>query len=68
MLANQSLMIHNLQHPDDKKELLTTEALELLTSPFELATYKNAIMEAMYKCTKRHIESEADPTKNPEAE
>ena len=36
------------------------DAVELLTSPFELAGYKEAIMEAMYKGTKRNIESEMD--------
>jgi len=64
LLANQSVLIHNLQHPDEKRELLTEETVELLTSPFDLAEYKNAIMEAMYKGTKRHIESENDPSKN----
>ena len=56
LLANQSVLIHNLQHPEDKKEPLTQDAVELLTSPFELAGYK----EAMYKGTKRNIESETD--------
>ena len=55
----------NLQHPEDKKEPLTQDAVELLTSPFELAGYKEAIMEAMYKGTKRNIESETD-SKNAE--
>ena len=38
--------------------------LELLTSPLELATYKEAIMEEMFKGTKRYIESEETETKN----
>jgi len=38
--------------------------VELLTSPFELADYKNAIMEAMYKGTKREVESEEEASKN----
>ena len=42
LLANQSVLIHNLQHPEDKKEPLTQDAVELLTSPFELAGYKEA--------------------------
>ena len=33
LLANQSVLIHNLQHPEDKKEPLTQDAVELLTSP-----------------------------------
>ena len=60
LLANQSILIHNLKSPKDKRDLLTEEALELLTSPFELAEYRSAIMEAMYKGSKREIESEDD--------
>lgn len=58
LLANQSILIHNLRNRDAKKELLTEEEIELLTTPFELAEYKNAIMASMMKGTKRHIESE----------
>ena len=64
LLANQSVLVYNLQNPNAKKELLTEESVELLTSPFELAEYKNAIMDAMYKGTKRHVESEDEPSKN----
>ena len=64
LLANQSVLVHNLQNPAKKRELLTEEAVELLTSPFELSDYKNAIMDAMYKGTKRNIESEEDSSKN----
>ncbi|MFY9395486.1 MAG: hypothetical protein WAP12_01995 [Saccharofermentanales bacterium] len=60
LLANQSVLIHNLQNPSEKRELLTEEAVELLTSPLELGEYKNAIMEAMYKGTKHHVESEEE--------
>ena len=60
LLANQSVLVHNLQNPEDKRELLTEEALELLTSPLELATYKESIMEAMFKGAKREVESEDD--------
>mgnify|MGYP007108747755 FL=1 len=60
LLANQPILIHNLRDPADKLELLTTEVVELLTSPYDLAAYKNAIMEAMSKGTKRNIESEKD--------
>lgn len=57
LLANQSVLIHNLQNAE-KRELLTEEAAELLTSPYDLANYKNAIMEALMKGTKRYVESE----------
>ena len=63
LLANQSVLVYNLQNKD-KKELLTEETVELLTSPFELAEYKNAIMDAMYRGTKRHVESEEEASKN----
>jgi len=63
LLANQSILVHNLKHKDDKRELLTEEMVELLTVPADLATYKSAIMDALLKGTKRNIESEAD-TKN----
>ena len=63
LLANQSVLVYNLQNKD-KKELLTEETEELLTSPFELAEYKNAIMDAMYRGAKRHVESEEEPSKN----
>lgn len=64
LLANQSVLVHNLKNPSKKRELLTEEAVELLTSPFELSDYKNAIMDAMYKGTKRNVESEDEPSKN----
>ncbi|WP_414734005.1 hypothetical protein [Acetobacterium carbinolicum] len=57
LLANQSILIHNLQN-EEKKPLLTEDAVELLTTPMELADYKNAITEAMMRGTKRHVESE----------
>ncbi len=61
LLANQSILIHNLKHKDAPRDLLTEEMVELLTTPLDLAGYKAAITEALYKGTKRNIESEADP-------
>ena len=61
MLANQPIMIHNFQHKDEPKELLTEDMVELLTTPLDLAGYKVAITEALYNGTKRNIDSEADP-------
>lgn len=63
LLANQSIHIHNRLN-EEKKELLTEDDVELLTSPVEMATFKDAIMEAMFKGTKRYIESEEADTKN----
>ena len=58
LLANQPILIHNLKNKDAPRDLLTEEEVELLTSPLELAAYKNAITEAMFKGTARNIESD----------
>ena len=60
LLANQSILIHNLKNKNNPKDLLTEDEVELLTSPLELATYKNAITEAMFKGTVRNIMSESE--------
>lgn len=60
LLANQSILIYNLKHKDSPKDLLTEEEVELLTSPLELASYKNAITEAMLKGTARNVVSESE--------
>ena len=62
LLCNQSIEIYNLRN-SEKKPLLTEETVELLTSPGELAEYKDAITEAMLKGTKRNVES-VDTSKN----
>ena len=67
LLANQSILIHNLWN-EEKKTLLTEEIVELLTSPYDLAEYKNAIMTAMYRGSKREVISEEKETKNTSAE
>ena len=67
LLANQGIMIHNLKHKDAPRDLLTEEVVELLTSPLELASYKSAITEAMFRGTKRNIESEDSGSKNTKA-
>ncbi len=71
LLANQSIMIHNLKNPQEKRELMTEEAVELLTSPLELASYKQAITDAMLKGTARNVASapaEGASVKNETAE
>lgn len=67
LLVNQPILIHNLKHPEDKRRELTEEEVELLTSPKDLAGFKDAIMEAMLRGTKRNVESEADGSKNTQA-
>ncbi|MBQ3517975.1 MAG: hypothetical protein IJA31_01500 [Clostridia bacterium] len=61
LLANQSILIFNLKNKESPKPLLTEEEVEILTTPFEFAEYKTAITEALYKGTKRNIESENEP-------
>jgi hypothetical protein len=67
LLANQSILIHNMKNPHEKRELLTVETVELLTSPLELTSYKEALTEAMLKGTARNIASaqeNGDASKN----
>ena len=60
LLANQSILIHNLKDKEHPKELLKEDVVELLTTPLDLAGYKTALTEALYKGTKRNVESEKD--------
>jgi len=60
ILANQSILVYNLKHKDTGKELLTEDDVEILTTPADLAEYKEAIMTALYKGVKRNVESEVD--------
>ena len=58
LLANQSTLVYNIKHKDAPKELLTEDEVEILTSPIDLAEYKEAIMNALYKGAKRNVVSE----------
>ena len=63
LLANQAILIHNFQHRDDKagqKELLTEEEIELMTTPYDLGHYKDAIINTMQLGTQRMVESERE--------
>lgn len=66
LLVNQAIAIHNLTHPEDPRELLTPETLELLTSPSDIAGFKDAIMAAINKGLERNIQSQ-DPVGKPPA-
>ena len=57
-LANQSIQIFNLRNKGNEKPLLTAEEVELLTTPTDLATYKEAITQCLFNGTKRNVESE----------
>ena len=65
LLANQSILVHNLKDKEHPKELLTEDVVELLTTPLDLAGYKTAITAALYKGTKRNVESEKDSKNAP---
>ena len=40
--------------------------VELLSTPYDLSEYKNAIVAALYKGTKRYVQSEEAGEKNAE--
>ena len=61
LLANQEVQIWNLGHPDDKREELSTEVVELLTVPADLTSHKSAITAALEEGTRRAIVSGPDP-------
>lgn len=57
-LANQAILIHNFKNKGSEKPLLTEDEVELLTTPTDLATFKDAITECLFRGTKRNVESE----------
>lgn len=61
LLANQSVAIHNLRHPDNPRPELTEETVELLTVPADLSDYRGVIAEALQRGTRRVIATEPDP-------
>ena len=65
LLANQSILVFNLKNKEHTKSLLTEEEVELLTTPLELAGFKAAITEALFRGTKRTVESEPDAKNTP---
>lgn len=56
-LANQPILIFNYKNKVNEKPLLTQDEVELLTTPQDIANFKDAITEALLKGTKRNIES-----------
>lgn len=57
-LANQAILIFNFRNKGNEKQLLTEEEVELLTTPTDLATFKDAITQCLFKGTRRNVESE----------
>lgn len=56
-LANQPILIFNYKNKGNEKPLLTEDEVELLTTPQDIANFKDAITEALLKGTRRNIES-----------
>ena len=63
LLANQSIEIKNLVE-GKKESLLTENVVELLTTPYDIGLFKDAITECLVKGTKREVESEEEKPKN----
>lgn len=59
LLANQGIMIDNLQS-NEKKALLTEAEVELLTSPGQFQNYVPLLESAIAKGMQRYVESEED--------
>lgn len=66
LLANQTIAIHNIRNKDNTLPYLSTDEVELLTDPYEIGSFKDAIVSAMTKGSKRNIESEENASKNPQ--
>lgn len=63
LLINQGVAYYNLTHKDDKKEMITAEMLEILTTPADFASYRDALTQALTNGVMRNVESEEN-TKN----
>ncbi|WP_456298137.1 hypothetical protein [Anaerocolumna sedimenticola] len=63
LLANQSILVHNLKNKENPKATLSEEDVELLTSPLELAAYKSAITEAMFRAQSATSKARKKPQK-----
>lgn len=57
-LTNQAMRMFNLRNQGGEKPLLTADEVELLTTPTDLTTFKDAITQCLFKGTKRNVESE----------
>lgn len=63
LLANQSILIDNLQN-NEKQPLLTEAEVELLSSPGQFQDFVPLLESAISKGMKRHVESEDSEEKN----
>ena len=59
-LANQCILIENLENKTNKP-LLTPNELELRMDPYEMTSYREAILTALQAGQKQHVQSEEEP-------
>ena len=57
LLANQSILVHNLKNKDTPRDILTEESVELLATIEDFFGLSKALMESMSKGMARHVES-----------
>jgi hypothetical protein len=62
ILANQCILIENLENKANKP-LITPGELELKMDPYEITSYREAILAALQAGQKQHVQSE-DESKN----
>ena len=57
VLANQCILIENLENKTNKP-LLTADELELKMDPYEMTSYREAILAALQAGQKQYVQSE----------
>lgn len=62
LLANQPILIYNRNHKGEEKQLLTTDDVELMTTPADLTAAQIALKIALSRGMSRSVISE--PSKN----
>ncbi|MDR1364085.1 MAG: hypothetical protein LBJ32_00390 [Oscillospiraceae bacterium] len=67
LLANQAILIHNYKNPNEKKELLTEEFVELMTTPQDIVKINSVLAKTLTIGTKRNVLGE-ESTKNVKTE
>lgn len=60
VLANQCILIDNLENKTNKP-LLTPNELELKMDPYDMTSYREAILAALQAGQKQHVQSEEEP-------
>ena len=60
VLANQCILIENLENKTNKP-LLTANELELKMDPYDMTSYREAILAALQAGQKQHVQSEEEP-------